>query len=128
MGHTWVYPIRIPLYLLGFRTTWVSLNPKNSCSKSKDDKISSIVARHGRPRGINSSTETSSTMDDGRLVLLLQASQRPTIAPILARLGVRSQDQDPFATLNTHCATAFATLPAPKCVAFVQYMFHCCVH
>ena len=49
MGHTWVYPIRIPLYLLGFGTTWVSPNPKKSCSKSKDDEISSIVALTAGP-------------------------------------------------------------------------------
>ena len=43
MGHTWMYPIRIPLYLLDFGATWVTPNPKKPCSKSKDNKISSIV-------------------------------------------------------------------------------------
>ena len=49
MGHTWAYPIMIPFYLLGFGTIWVTPKPQNSCSKSKDDEISSIVALMAGP-------------------------------------------------------------------------------
>ena len=50
MGHTWVYPIRIPLYLcIGFWNNMGYTKPKKSCSKSKDDNIASIVAPTAGP-------------------------------------------------------------------------------
>ena len=49
MGNTWVEPIRIPLYLLVFGTTWVTPTPQKSCSKLKDDEISSSVAQVAGP-------------------------------------------------------------------------------
>ena len=87
------------------------------CSKSKDDEISSVVARHRWSVGINPSTGPPSTMDED--VLVLRASRRFTQAPILTSLGAISRHRDPSTTPSTHHAAAFATLAAPKCAAFV---------
>ena len=66
-----------------------------------------IIARHGWPSGINLPMGKSSTMDEDGLVL--RASLRSTRAPILARLGARSQDRDPAATSSSRHVAAFAT-------------------
>ena len=116
----------IQFYLLVFGTTWVIPTPKQSCSESKDDKISSIVVRNGRPCSINPSTGTPFTIDRNGLVL--RASRRPTRAPILASLGARVGVLDSSATPSTHRAAAFAVLSAPKRSAFVYHDFDCCAH
>ena len=78
------------------------------------------------PRGINPSTGIPFTMDKGGLVL--RASRRPTRAPILASLGARIGVPDSSASSSMHRAAAFASLSAPKCVAFVYYKLDCCVY
>ena len=42
-------PHQDPTLPIVFGTTWVTPNPKKSCSKSKDDKISSIAAPTAGP-------------------------------------------------------------------------------
>ena len=89
IGHTLVYPIMFPLYLLP-SVQKVLQKLSKSMYQIKIQQKSLIVARPGQPSGTNVFTGTSSNMNEGGLVLW--ASRRPTRAPILASLGARSQN------------------------------------
>ena len=112
-------------YLLGFGTPGLTETCQNACTKSKDGEISSILACHDRPSGINPSMGTPSTIDENELVL--RASRRPTQAPILTSLGASSRDRDPSATPTARPAATLAALWTPNLVAFVWYVVDCCV-
>ena len=122
MGHTWVYPIRIPLYLLVFGTTWVTPNPKKSRSKPKDDKISSIVAPAAGP--------AASIRPPGPHPPWTRTDWccRPHRGPRELQSWRVHGDRDPCATPSMRRVAAFAALAAPKRVAFLYYAFDCCAH
>ena len=79
-------PHQDPTLPIGFWNNMGFTKPQNFIFQIKRRDFINRRA-HGRPRGINLSTRTPSTMDEDRLVL--RASRRPTRAPTLASLGAR---------------------------------------